>query len=116
MARADDGSIEERITNAATSTQDKNPDALVFEEAKVNLRKLWTAAYAEAKVPKGTRMFYSVRHAFGTEMANSGMPMPALARLLGHSSVDMTFRYYNMDQETLNKARNILNRRAVVNG
>ena len=27
-----------------------NPDALVFEEAKVNLRKLWRAAYAEAGV------------------------------------------------------------------
>lgn len=64
----------------------------MFEDAQVNVRKLWTAAYAEAKVPKGTRMFYSLRHAFATEMANSGMPMPALARLLGRSSVDMTFR------------------------
>jgi integrase len=88
----------------------------VFEEAKVNLRKLWTAAHAKPKVPKDTRMFYSVRHAFGTEMAKSGMPIPALARRLGHSSVDMTFRYYNMDQETLNKARDILNWRAMVNG
>lgn len=49
-------------------------------------------------------------------MANSGMPMPQLARVLGHSSVHMTFRYYHLDQETLNKARNILNRRALVNG
>ena len=28
-------------------------------------------------------MFYSVRHAFATEIANSGMPMPARARLFG---------------------------------
>jgi hypothetical protein len=28
--------------------KNKNDDALVFEPAKVNLRKLWTAAYAEA--------------------------------------------------------------------
>lgn len=108
--------LKKELLKLQLQRKNKNPDALVFEEAKVNLRKLWTAAYAEAKVPKGTRMFYSVRHAFATEMANSGMPMPALARLLGHSSVDMTFRYYNMDQETLNKARNILNRRAMVNG
>ena len=83
--------------------------------AKVNLRKLWTAAYAEAGVPKGTRLFYSVRHNFGTEMANEGMPLPALANLLGHSDVKMTMRYYNMNKETIDKARDILNRRAVAN-
>ncbi len=79
---------------------------LVFEPAKVSLRKLWTAAYAEAAVPKGTRYFYSVRHNFGTEMANEGMPLPALANLMG---------YYNMNKKTIDKARDILNRRAVIN-
>ena len=34
------------------------------------MRKLWTAAYAEAEVPKDTRLFYSVHDNFGTEMAN----------------------------------------------
>jgi integrase len=87
----------------------------VLEQAKVNLRKLWTAAYAEAGVPKGTRLFYSVRHNFGTEMANEGMPLPALANLLGDSDVKMTMRYYNMNKKTIDKARDILNRRAVSN-
>ena len=81
----------------------------------VNLLKLWTAAYAEAGVPKGTRLFYSVRHNFGTEMANEGMLLPALANLLGHSDVKMTMRYYNMNKKTIDKARDILNRRAMVN-
>jgi integrase len=94
----------------------KAPDALVFEEAKVNLRKLWLAAYAEAGVPKGVRMFYSVRHGYAIDMANKGMQLPELARLLGHSDVSMTYRYYNLTKGTLDKARNILNRRAVVNG
>jgi len=94
------------------AAKNKNDAALVFEQAKVNLRKLWTAAYAEAGVPKGTRLFYSVRH---TEMANEGMPLPALANLLGHSDVKMTMRYYNMNKKTIDKAREILNRRAVVN-
>ncbi len=93
-----------------------NPDALVFEQAKVNLRKLWLAAYAEAGVPKGVRLFYSVRHAYAIDMANKGMELPELARLLGHSDVSMTYRYYNLTKGTLDKARNILNRRAVVNG
>jgi integrase len=95
--------------------KNKNDDALVFEHAKINLRKLWTAAYAEAGVPKGTRLFYSVRHNFGTEMANEGLPLPALGNLLGHSDVKMTMRYYNMNKKTIDKARDILNRRAVVN-
>jgi integrase len=70
---------------------------------------------ARAAVPKGTRYFYSVRHNFGTEMANEGMPLPALANLMGHSDVKMTMRYYNMNKKTIDKARDILNRRAVVN-
>ncbi len=108
--------LKKELLKLQLQRKNNHPEALVFEEAKINLRRLWTAAYAEANVPKGTRMFYSVRHAFATEMANNGMPMPALARLLGHSSIDMTFRYYNLDQETLDKARNILNKRAMVNG
>lgn len=93
-----------------------NPEALVFEEAKVNLRKVWLAAYAEAGVPKGVRLFYSVRHAYATDMANKGMELPELARLLGHSDVSMSYRYYNLTKGTLDKARNILNKRAVING
>jgi len=93
-----------------------NPDALVFEEAKVNLRKHWLAAYAEAGVPKGVRMFYSARHHYAIDMANKGMQLPELSRLLGHSDVSMTYRYYNLTKGTLDKARDILNRRVVVNG
>jgi site-specific recombinase XerD len=54
-------------------------------------------------------MFYSLRHAFATEMANSGVELPELARLLGHSTVNMSYRYYNLTEKTLNKVRNILN-------
>src|SRR5215213_11652246 len=92
--------LKKELLKLQLQRKNNNPDALVFEDAKVNLRKLWTAAYAEAKVPKGTRMFYSVRHNFGTEMANEGLPLPALANLLGHSDVKMTMRYYNMNRKT----------------
>ena len=107
--------LKKELLQLQLQRKNKNDSALVFEQAKVNLRKLWTAAYAEAGVPKGTRLFYSVRHNFGTEMANEGMPLPALANLLGHSDVKMTMRYYNMNKKTIDKARDILNRRAVVN-
>ena len=106
--------LKKELLQLQLQRKNKNDDALVFEQAKVNLRKLWTAAYTEAGVPKGTRLFYSVRHNFGTEMANEGMPLPALANLLGHSDVKMTMRYYNMNKKTIDKARDILNRRALV--
>ena len=93
----------------------KGSDANVCD-ARRHAAKLWTAAYAEAAVPKGTRDFYSVRHNFGTEMANEGMPLPALANLMGHSDVKITMRYYNMNKKTIDKARDILNRRALING
>jgi len=107
--------LKKELLQLQLQRKNKNDDALVFEPAKVNLRKLWTAAYAEAAVPKGTRYFYFARHNFGTEMANEGIPLPALANLMGHSDVKMTMRYYNMNKKTIDKARDILNRRAMVN-
>ncbi|HKU76121.1 MAG TPA: tyrosine-type recombinase/integrase [Pyrinomonadaceae bacterium] len=108
-------SQKKKLLQLQLQRKSKNDDALVFELAKVNLRKLWTAAYAEAAVPKGTRLFYSVRHNLATEMANEGMPLPALANLMSHSDVKMTMRYYSMTKKTIDKARDILNRRAMVN-
>lgn len=56
--------LKKELLKLQLQRKNNNPDALVFEEAQVNLRKLWTAAYAEAKLPKGTRMFCSVRPCF----------------------------------------------------
>jgi integrase len=66
------------------------------------------------KVPCSTENV--VEKLIDTDMANKGMELPELARLLGHSDVSMSYRYYNLTKGTLDKARNILNRRAVVNG
>jgi len=51
LAGADDWPVEEEVVATATPEKSKNDDALAFELAKVNLRKLWTAAYAEAALP-----------------------------------------------------------------
>ena len=47
--------LKKELLQLQLQRKNKNDAALVFEHAKVNLRKLWTAAYAEAAVPKGTR-------------------------------------------------------------
>ena len=39
---------------------------------------------------------------------NEGMPLPALANLLGHSDVKMTMRYYNMNKKPLTSVSAIL--------
>jgi len=65
--------LKRELLQLQLQRKNKNDNGLFLEEATVNLRKLWTAAYAEAAVPKGTRLFYSVRHNFGTEIANEGM-------------------------------------------
>jgi integrase len=106
--------LKKELLQLQLQRKNKNDDALVFEDAQVNLRRLWRVAYAEAGVPKGTRFFYSVRHNFGTEMANQGMPLAALANLMGHSQVQTTMRYYNLNKRTIDKARDILDRRAAV--
>ena len=105
--------LKKELLKLQLQRRNNDPEDLVFEEAKVNLRKVWRAAYADAGVPKGVRLFYSVRHAFGTNMANAGMELPELARLFGHSDPTMSYRYYNLTKHTIDKARNILNKRAV---
>ena len=60
--------LKKELLKLQLQRRNNDPEDLVFEEAKVNLRKVWRAAYADAGVPKGVRLFYSVRHAFGTNM------------------------------------------------
>ena len=107
--------LKKELLQLQLQRKSKNDDALVFELTKVNLRKLWTAAYGEAAVPKSTRLFYSVRHNFGTDMANEGMPLPTLANLMSHSDVKMTMTVYSMNKKTIDKALDILDRRTMVN-
>jgi site-specific recombinase XerD len=47
-----------------------------------------------------------VRHAYAIDMANKGMELPELARLLGYSDVSMNYTYYNVTKSTLDKTAN----------
>jgi integrase len=53
--------------------------------------------------------FHDLRHTFATRLAQAGIPLTELARLLGHSSLQMTFRYSNATAETVTRAASILN-------
>jgi len=41
------------------------------------------------------------RHTFAVDMVRSGMSLPALMRLMGHSQIEMTLRYINLSAEDI---------------
>ena len=47
---------------------------------------------------------HRLRHTFATEMARAGMPVPALMKLLGHTTPKMTMRYVDVAQTDLRQA------------
>ncbi len=47
---------------------------------------------------------HRLRHTFATEMARAGMPVPALMKLLGHTTPKMTMRYVEVAQSDVRQA------------
>ena len=47
---------------------------------------------------------HRLRHCFATEMARAGMPVPALMKLLGHTTPKMTMRYVEVAQADVRQA------------
>jgi site-specific recombinase XerD len=45
-------------------------------------------------------------------MADAGMEMQELAKILGHTDISMTYRYYHLTKKVKDKIRDILNKRA----
>jgi hypothetical protein len=66
-------------------------DERLFASASVNLRKVWEAARKEASIT--SMRFHDLRHTFATRVANAGMEMQELAKILGHTDISMTYRY-----------------------
>ena len=86
-----------------------DPDEPVFASAGVNLRKVWEAARKEAGI--SWVRFHDLRHTFATRMAEGGMEMQELARILGRTDIAMTYRYYHLTTKVKDKMRDILNKR-----
>jgi integrase len=56
------------------------------------LRREFKGALTKAKIRGLT--FHSLRHTALTTMAENGVPMAVLQRIAGHSSIQITARYY----------------------
>lgn len=43
------------------------------------------------------------RHTFARDMVRAGMPLPALQRLMGHTSIEMTMLYVGLSAEDVQR-------------
>lgn len=48
--------------------------------------------------------FHDLRHTFATRLAQRGMPLHEIGRLLGHNLINTTYRYANSDDSTFERA------------
>jgi site-specific recombinase XerD len=45
------------------------------------------------------KTWHSLRHSFGTGLANAGVPVHVIKTLMGHKSIETTLRYMHTDRE-----------------
>jgi len=65
----------------------------------------WILNKLTAHISTTERIYpHRMRHSFATEMARTGMPVPALMKLLGHRTPKMTMHYVEVAQTDLRKA------------
>lgn len=66
------------------------------------IKTAWKAACEKAKI-EGLR-FHDLRHTFGTRAADAGVPIVAIAEVMGHSSIQTTMRYAHATDEGKRRA------------
>lgn len=62
-------------------------------------REVIRAIYDQAGVVIPPKPWHSLRHAFGTELANANVPVHVIKLLMGHRCVETTLRYMHTDRE-----------------
>src|SRR5690242_541138 len=77
-----------------------------------NVKKSFDAARQEAGLSH--IRFHDLRHTAGTFLAYGGMNIALVAEILGHSDPKTTRRYINVTVDTVEAARDILNKRQLV--
>jgi integrase len=87
----------------------KDLDSLVFNIKSV--RKAFESACKEANIKTGRPFgitLHSLRHTVAVRLVKGNFPLQFTARILGHQSVQTTFRYLSANEETLFQASSIL--------
>lgn len=70
----------------------------LFAGLRAALRGAWAAAGMKGKVVP-----HQLRHTYATSMLRAGISLPALMKLLGHRTANMTLRYVEITQQDLQR-------------
>jgi integrase len=68
--------------------------ALGYDATREAVREIY--AHAEVELPP--KPWHSLRHSFGTGLANAGVPVHLIKVLMGHKSIETTLRYMRTDR------------------
>jgi integrase len=80
----------------------------------VTIQKSWGSAVKEAGLDD--LHFHDLRHSFCTRLLAQGMPLEEIAKISGHADINTLYRtYINTTSQTIDRARNLLNRRGESN-
>jgi integrase len=89
------------IVDILHEKQVDNPSSPIFTIKKRTLRTYWEKAVKQAQIQNFT--FHDLRHTTGSYLAQSGVPLLAIADILGHKNLAMTRRYTHLDTNHLDQ-------------
>lgn len=95
--------ISERAWEAFRAVPDVGPlvfsrldgEVIAYETARKRIHEIYVAA----KVVAPKKPWHSLRHTFGTELANKGTPVHLIRELMGHQSIETTLRYMHTNRD-----------------
>lgn len=76
------------------------------EKPRADLKKPWDSIRARAGL-EGVRL-HDLRHSFASVGAGSGLGLPILGKLLGHSQSQTTARYAHLDADPVRRAADVI--------
>ncbi len=76
------------------------------EKPRADLKKPWDSIRARAGL-EGVRL-HDLRHSFASVGAGSGLGLPILGKLLGHSQAATTARYAHLDADPVRRAADVI--------
>jgi integrase len=76
------------------------PSPTLPDRPLANVKRVWAAAKRAAGLPAGT-VIHDLRHSFASALANAGVPLFEIGRVLGHAQLSTTTRYAHHAPERL---------------
>lgn len=77
------------------------PEAYVFinphtgrHYAETTLKRVWDNIKKKAGIVKSFRLYDATRHSFGSQLVDMGSSPYKVSKLMGHSSIKVTEKYY----------------------